>query len=507
MKRTIVVFLAVCILMIAMIASADETVSIGFDADLFSVAVGQSINLKSTITPKKNLKLEWSSSDEAVATVTSKGLVKGVAVGEAVITVKTMDDKNIASSCKIAVVLPVKKISFQEKSIELPPGVSTKLAVHIEPENATNKDLSYSSSNEKVAVIDENGRLFGLSAGVAKITVTANDGSKKKATIIVKIRDYDMVFTSKKPQMTHFSYSGTGNVKIRGTVKNGNVDIKRVEYDPWSDSDKREEIDRDLWTLGGSHEQVEVTPLHPGSDEVIIKVNNSKLSFSVFVADDFENYEIQHVYVPDTTPDEKNGAFRDIVYGTPYSEVIDYMIEEYGRDYEIEENDAGFSIEFRNPNIKVAGHDVLSLRLWFCYDEDEKGYIVKDAERTCFYEASYTISETSYEQDFFDDYILGDNSITEDLYSKITEKYGKQGTSFNQSDVSRGLSIRWEDNQVSIALEYENQENKISLTYSWTPGALKYSRLQDTVQYLQELEEQKSKDVEKIEYDSSDEGL
>ena len=106
-----------------------------------------------------------------------------------------------------------------------------------------------------------------------------------------------------------------------------------------------------------------------------------------------------------------------------------------------------------------------------------------------------------------DDYILGDNSITEDLYKKLVEIYGKQRTKYDQDDVSNGYSIHWDDNATNIDLEYNNRDGNISLTYTWEPGYLKHSTLRDIADYLQELGKRKEKNTEKIEYDSSTDGL
>lgn len=473
------------------------------------VPVGKTVSLKANVEPKNaSVKtLKWSSSDESIVTV-KNGSIKGVACGEATVTVKATDNSGVSAKVKVTVVQPVSKITFSEKTLDLAPGVYHKLKVKVEPANASVKTLSWASSNEKVAKVDKNGVVTGVGKGSAIITATATDGSKKSTSITVSVKKYDLVFTSKRPQKVGYHYSGTGNVKIRGNVKNKNVSIKRLEYDPGSWKMLRKEVDRDFWMMGSSSEQVEVTPLRKGIDEITIKLNSDKLSYSVFVADYYKDNEIQYVPVPNTKPDKKNGKFRDIIYGTSYAKIRKKLIKEYGSDYETNEGGSGLSITFKNPGISVAGHPVESMDFTFCYDEDEKGYINQDTKNSAFYMASYTIKETSYElDDFLDDYILGDNSVTEDLYKKLTEMYGKPNFSFDQDEVSDGREIRWEDKDTDIELEYSASSGEITLEYTWSPGYLKRSRLQDTYDYLQELEEQKKKDAEKKEFDSSKEGL
>lgn len=482
---------------------------IELDVDEISVPVKKSAVINAVVNPENafNKKVEWISENEEIATVNNKGQIAGKGLGTTKILARSMDGTDVLAEVKVTVIQPVNNIVIPQNSIEIAPGVSARISASVEPEDAANKNLSYISSNEKVAVVNEYGMVFGLSKGTARITVAATDGSDKKATVNVKVQDYDMVFTSIKPQEIRFQYSASGNIRIRGKVKNDNVSIKKVEYDFWSDKEKREEVDRDFWMTGTSSERIEVTPICPGSDVVTISVNNQKLNYTVFVADYFESSDNQYVPVPDTKPDEQNGSFREIIYGTSYSGIIDTLIELYGNNYTKSDEAAGCNIEFKNPDINVAGHKVESICFWFCYDEDENGYIINNLENASFYKASYIIKETSCEKDYIDDYILGDNSITEDLYKKLVEVYGKQKTKFDQDDVSNGYSIHWDDNSTDIDLEYSNRDGNISLTYTWEPGYLKHSTLRDIAEYLQELEKQKINNTDKMEYDSSTEGL
>ncbi len=275
MKKFISLILCLCMMLAASIGLAEEAAAtIAFEAEQFSVAVGKTITLKTAITPRKNLKLEWSSSDEAIATVTNRGAVKGIAVGEAIITVKAVDDETISASCKISVVLPVKKISFPEKSITLPAGLSQKLAVTILPEDATNQALTFASSNEKVATVDETGLVTGIAKGNAKITVSAQDGSKVKGTINVKVEEYDLVFTTNKPQTANYLY-GSGRFTVKGSVKTGCVSIPDITTSMW------------VMMVGGpAKEEFEVTPVKPGTDTITVKAGRYKTVIKVYVSPD-----------------------------------------------------------------------------------------------------------------------------------------------------------------------------------------------------------------------------
>jgi len=144
---------------------------------------------------------------------------------------------------------------------------------------------------QDACIVDDAGLVTAIGKGTAKITAAATDGSKVKASITVKVEKYDLVFASKRPQKVQYRYSGSGKLSIRGSVKNGNVSIP--------------DIDTDMYTsvMGGpAIKEVEVAPLHPGTDVVTIKINGKKLNYKVYVADYFENYDVQYFELTDTSP-------------------------------------------------------------------------------------------------------------------------------------------------------------------------------------------------------------
>lgn len=122
------------------------------------------------------LKLEWTSSDEEVATVDETGLVTAVGAGEADITV-SVSDANISSTTHVKVVITPTGVEAPD-SIELVTnGENSKaLGAKMTPENATEVKLAYESSDENVATVDENGVVTAVADGECVITtyVTAD---------------------------------------------------------------------------------------------------------------------------------------------------------------------------------------------------------------------------------------------------------------------------------------------------------------------------------------------
>ena len=147
--------------------------------------------LEYTLTPSNAVAddIEWSSSDETVATV-ENGLVTAHAAGEAVITVKC-NDNTVSATCQVKVVAVEEKVSVT--AIELTPetmsltvGSEMSLVWNVLPENATDKAVVFSVEGDCVTV-DENGKVTANAVGEAVVTVTAADGSGIKAECSVKV--------------------------------------------------------------------------------------------------------------------------------------------------------------------------------------------------------------------------------------------------------------------------------------------------------------------------------
>ena len=118
----------------------------------------------------EKLTLDWSSSDESVVTVDDSGLVTAVGAGEADVTVTT-ETANISSTTHIKVVILPTGVSAPE-SLELElNGEATKvLDAKMTPEDATEVKLTYESSDESVATVDENGNVTAVGVGDCIIT-------------------------------------------------------------------------------------------------------------------------------------------------------------------------------------------------------------------------------------------------------------------------------------------------------------------------------------------------
>lgn len=208
--------------------------SVKLDKKTATIKVGSSVTLKATLNPKKPTvkTVTWKSSNEKVATVSSKGKVTGKTVGTAKITVTTLDGSKKAT-CKVTVApILVTGITVKAAKTTLTEGDTTTVSATVAPTNATNKAVTWSTSNAKVATVDAKGNVKTLAAGTVTITATAQDGSKKSGTCQITV--------NKKPATTIAVSSVTlkdvsmkaneTDVKLSATVAPANATNKAVTY-------------------------------------------------------------------------------------------------------------------------------------------------------------------------------------------------------------------------------------------------------------------------------------
>ena len=154
-----------------------------------SFTVGKTMQLSYTISLKKQIitnlddigvtDITWYSNNESVATVDQDGLVTAVFPGTTKICVITAPH-GVIGKCSIKVLgTHVKKVILDKTELTLTAGETSQLTATITPDNATIKDVTWTSDNEKVARVDANGKVTALSAGLATITVTTVDKGKK----------------------------------------------------------------------------------------------------------------------------------------------------------------------------------------------------------------------------------------------------------------------------------------------------------------------------------------
>ena len=156
-----------------------EVTSITLDKTTLTVTAGEEETLTATVKPDDatDKTVTWTSSNTAIATV-KDGKVKGIKAGTATITAQAGDKK---ATCKVVVtksVIEVTSITLDKTTLSLTVGAEETLTATVKPDNATDKTVTWTSSNTAVATVN-NGKVKGIKAGTAVITAKAGDKSAK----------------------------------------------------------------------------------------------------------------------------------------------------------------------------------------------------------------------------------------------------------------------------------------------------------------------------------------
>ena len=204
-----------------------------------SLSIGNKVTLKYKILPDNasDKSVSWTSSDTNIATV-SNGEVTAKKEGTATITVKTSNGKT--SNARINVIsneIKVTGININPTSKSIYVGEKTTLITNIFPTNATNKNITWTSSNTNIATVD-NGVVYGVQAGEATITAKTNNGISSTSKITVINREPVVIKPTSvklnKNSETIYTNSNVSSVTLKATVYPENALDKSVT---WTSSD------------------------------------------------------------------------------------------------------------------------------------------------------------------------------------------------------------------------------------------------------------------------------
>ena len=161
---------------------------ITLDKTELSGTAGEKATLKATVVGEDSTKdstdvVTWKSSSEDVATVTA-GNVTFVGAGTATITAKAGEKTATCTVTVKAATVAVEKITLDKTTAEITVGETTTLKATVTPDNATNKTVTWTSSDESVATVKD-GVVTAVKAGTATITAKAGD---KTATCTVTVK-------------------------------------------------------------------------------------------------------------------------------------------------------------------------------------------------------------------------------------------------------------------------------------------------------------------------------
>lgn len=205
----------------------------------------------------------WTSSNPNIATVDDQGIVRGISLGNSIITATSKVDNHLIKAV-VEVGTGVENITLDKSKISLNKNDSYTLTASLTPSNALSQDIKWSSSNNDVATVDENGKINAIGIGNAIITATSTDGTNKKATCIVNV--------TSKLQSINFE---TSEVVINS---NDNFINLQVYTNPVDTTDKFElEYKSSDESVAKVDKNGKVTPVSGGSVTITASIKGTNL--------------------------------------------------------------------------------------------------------------------------------------------------------------------------------------------------------------------------------------
>ena len=164
-----------------------EVTGVSLNKRTMYLYAGETERLNATLQPSNatDTTLSWTSSNTSVATVSSSGTVTARKEGTATITVKTGNGKTATCTVTVYPEIEVTSVTVSPGTLELEVGETSKLSCSLRPTNATDQDVSWTSSDTSVATVSSSGTVTAKGAGSAKITATAASGRSDYCRVTV----------------------------------------------------------------------------------------------------------------------------------------------------------------------------------------------------------------------------------------------------------------------------------------------------------------------------------
>ena len=321
MKRILFFFLTamiICLVSSALAADPVPVESITLNATELSLQAQKNASVRATVSPfnASNKNLAWTSSDENVARVID-GRITAVKSGTATITATAQDGSGVSASLQVNVFSLVKKIVPDHTRLTLPPDATWSLFWEIEPVDADNRELTWTSSNEKVATVNQNGVIYARSKGNCTVTCTSTDGTRVRAAVNVQVKEHDIVINEPGDVDVEFETEPTSvNITITNAGKTTSKSTKR-----------RFRTDNQCVS---SPEDMVIRPEKPGSDIIRVEYVDSKKrvikfeTYTVFVAPSAMGEAVR--LKADGEPEPMR--FLDIPWDSTYPTVNEYLMKQ-----------------------------------------------------------------------------------------------------------------------------------------------------------------------------------
>ena len=216
---------------------AVKSIVLSPDEDTVSLVKGTSRQLKAQVQPENatNKKLTFASSAPAIASINDEGTITAHKLGNAEITIQAANEvskklKVIITAAPVAVRDIVFDPALPGNSLSINAGKTCPLHAKVQPENATDKNLIYSSADDSIASVDDKGMVTAHKTGDTKITIKASNGVSKKVTVKVTVEHIPVTEITLPPSETTLSLVNGNTRYINAKVVPENATDKTLTY-------------------------------------------------------------------------------------------------------------------------------------------------------------------------------------------------------------------------------------------------------------------------------------
>lgn len=279
---------------------------------------GEYFDMEVTITPATSTEtnLTWESLDPTVVTVSTTGRFTGRAAGTAVVIVRTPN--GVTSYCTVTVVEPVTSLELDPSEVTIDVGEKFTIAPVFKPENPTNIDVEWTSSNPNIATINAAGELEGQARGTAVIICETVDGGFRAFCLVTVVDpELELIIDPETYRLGYGkSYTLTAILKSHGEEQEADVE--------WSSSNSSVcTIDKNGKIKGVNYGYATITATTNDEYEV-------KATCEVRVVREVTSIKLNHSYVEviqgqtvdlRATVNPSNATYQDVIFSSDNSDI------------------------------------------------------------------------------------------------------------------------------------------------------------------------------------------
>lgn len=201
-----------------------------FRQSSLTMEAGTARSLEASVVPSDatDQTLEWQTDSSKVARVDSLGNVTAMSAGTAVITALTRDGRISQRATVEVTPKTVKSLKMSEEDLSLPSGSTARLKVSFAPSDAAPPVLVWSSSDEKVAAVDQTGKVTGVALGKTTVTARTSDGKLSAAATVSVVQGRVKGITLDRKSLT-LMYGGTD--KLVATLNPADAANQGIRWD------------------------------------------------------------------------------------------------------------------------------------------------------------------------------------------------------------------------------------------------------------------------------------